>query len=1299
MKKKVILTILFIIIVFSIFYFYKDKTTTTVDLININKLSSKFMDNYFSEVKSLSSQDLDNALIVISKKKIKDGYGATKIIPSPNNQYILVYSNSKDRDNAISILKSDKNVLSVETNKNLYLYNDDNNTNSSNYNSWGIEKMGLDNAISQLNNMDVEDITVAILDSGCDMELFNKYFSGKIVETYNVMDNKSMYDNNGHGTHIAGTIAEGTPNNVKILPVKQTDSPAIPIVNTIAALNWIVYNDKADVVNMSFGIYERIEAVYQTIEAGKQRGIIFVCAAGNDNTGSPSYPAAYDNTISIAAVDSNLEKSFFSNYGKEITFTAPGTAIKSLNRSTTLLAQNNYTFPDDGEEDLETMNGTSMATPHAVCAVAILKSLNKNLSLDDSIELLKKHSIDLGDDGRDIFYGYGFINFSNSNFCDGTNCEEHNVFANNDITNITGISVGNETYESLYNFGNNTNLLNMKMDIEYSGNIHIIKDLGELNNLTINNYDPYVSGEQQVTINYAGFSVNKTVMNHLDDAYEFSDYNTGTIELNSMIPTDNYPKYIEVPEYYHGKKIENISYNVFNNKEDIVKINILSDIKYIEAQGFGGCTNLSELNIPDSVISIGSSAFFQTPSLYTIELPSNLTEIQSNAFSNSGIVSISIPASVQTINTYSFVDANNLTELIIEEGVKKIENKAFSSNLKLHSIVIPSTVTTIETGAFSGDNSINSITINNNPNYESVDNSVTIVEKNTKRLLFANDNSTIPEDVHIIGPYALNSGSFELPSTITTLEDHALYNSLVVILPTSINNIEAPTAFERSSEWNEQNFVHAGSYVHNYLDSNDRKYYILENEDAEVTYTETNYKAFESVDADTVNACINIQGNKDTYNYCTSSFLDKNFKIHYKNNNDSFRYGDDYYIVEVISNITGNSYNKNIEVTVDKAIPTYEVPESLTGNYGDKLSNISLPNGFEWMNGNQTINEYGTLTYKAKFIPEDTNNYETIENIDIIVVVSNNKTVVNPNITVANKVYDGNTNIPSSKISISNLSSSEYSVVSAVANNESVGHRTATIKLRLSDSKFETHTFEGGLQEKEFTVDFDITKADINLTDLSKDVHIVYDGNEHNIDFNLTSESNINIKFMDSNNEYTLNEVPKYTEIGTYVTKYRVYIDNNYNDYYGQKTLIIEDTISYVIDNYDVDETNNYIGKVMINTELDTFTSNITLGVGYAVNVDYKEFDNKKLIYTGGKTKITKNDTLYKEFTNIVIGDINGDGIVDDLDLSKVKKHLMKTDLLKEAYLISSDINYDNKTNSSDLLRMKLHLLGKKPIG
>ena len=264
---------------------FKDKDN---DLINISYLSEDFMDDYFKEISNANSdEEKENMLIVISDEKIKDSYGAKKIIESPNNQYILQYSSEEEKESALEKLKEDKRIKSVEENG---IYT----TEEVDYNSWGIEKMSLDYAIisANSNSSNMQSVTVAIIDTGCDMALFNKYYDGKISEIYNVLEQSTttMVDEDGHGTHIAGTIAEGTPDNVKIIPIKVSRNGSMYYSDIIAAINYIVRYEKADVINMSFGGYDYNEALNKTIESAKKKNIISVAAAGNDNTSKKHYP-------------------------------------------------------------------------------------------------------------------------------------------------------------------------------------------------------------------------------------------------------------------------------------------------------------------------------------------------------------------------------------------------------------------------------------------------------------------------------------------------------------------------------------------------------------------------------------------------------------------------------------------------------------------------------------------------------------------------------------------------------------------------------------------------------------------------------------------------------------------------------------------------------------------------------------------------------------------------------------------------------------------------------------------------
>ncbi|MBO5096596.1 MAG: InlB B-repeat-containing protein [Bacilli bacterium] len=125
----------------------------------------------------------------------------------------------------------------------------------------------------------------------------------------------------------------------------------------------------------------------------------------------------------------------------------------------------------------------------------------------------------------------------------------------------------------------------------------------------------------------------------------------------------------------------------------------------------------------------------------------------------------------------------------------------------------------------------------------------------------------------------------------------------------------------------------------------------------------------------------------------------------------------------------------------------------------------------------------------------------------------------------------------------------------------------------------------------------------------------------------------------------------------------------------------------YVISNYRVDEVNRYIDLIPLNTTYDNYIKNFDFNYNYSLSL---EWSNNEYIGTGRVTNILKNGNYYKQYINIVRGDINGDGKASSLDYVKVKNHIMKTNVIRDkVYLTAADANEDNKISSLDYVRIK----------
>jgi subtilisin family serine protease len=205
-------------------------------------------------------------------------------------------------------------------------------------------------------------------------------------------------DDGGHGTHVAGTVAAATNNgegvaavcpSCKLLVAKSGDENGSLTSDVVQGIYWSVDN-RAKAINLSLGSYGNSRILEHAVNYAWKHGVVVVAAAGNDNTERPSYPAAYDKVISVAATDQADRKASFSNYGK-VDVAAPGVGILS-------------TVPGGG---YEAWDGTSMASPHVAALAGLLAAQGR--TAPEIRRRIERTAVDLGADGKDKYYGWGRI--------------------------------------------------------------------------------------------------------------------------------------------------------------------------------------------------------------------------------------------------------------------------------------------------------------------------------------------------------------------------------------------------------------------------------------------------------------------------------------------------------------------------------------------------------------------------------------------------------------------------------------------------------------------------------------------------------------------------------------------------------------------------------------------------------------------------------------------------------------------------------------------------------------------------
>ena len=252
---------------------------------------------------------------------------------------------------------------------------------------WNLDMIGAPEVWAANNNgpgATGKGVTIAVVDTGIDYN--HQEFRGRIGAGYDFVDGDSIAeDTNGHGTHIAGTIAAakdglgitGVAPDASVMPIRVLDeNGAGSLSNLIRGVRWATDNG-ADVINLSLGGTSYSQAMADAIRHASKRGTVVVMAAGNSGEASPEYPGAHaiEHGIAVGAVQRDGRLANFSNRAgsRPLDYvTAPGVGIKST------LPGNRYGH----------YSGTSMATPHIAGVAGLLKSQNSNLSGNAIEELI-----------------------------------------------------------------------------------------------------------------------------------------------------------------------------------------------------------------------------------------------------------------------------------------------------------------------------------------------------------------------------------------------------------------------------------------------------------------------------------------------------------------------------------------------------------------------------------------------------------------------------------------------------------------------------------------------------------------------------------------------------------------------------------------------------------------------------------------------------------------------------------------------------------------------------------------------
>lgn len=587
--------------------------------------------------------------------------------------------------------------------------------------SWNIKDIGFDYLSEKLSEIELQDVVVAVLDSGIDTD--HEMFEGRLLESFVNCSTSgaenSVEDDYGHGTHVSGIIVDNTLDNVKIKPYKVLNREGKGALSSIVAALDLAVEDGVDVINMSFTAEGESETMTESVNAAVEKGVNVVVAAGNkgvDLTKKIYTPACVDSAITVSAVTKDHRLSSYSNYNGPVDIAAPGDDIISAYLNNTYVS----------------MSGTSMATPQVSAGIALVRSIYEEKTNAEAEEFLKKYATTMEDDGTNKF-GSGILFLKYINESVPRTVDPVFSVESGEFVNTFNLSIKCHEKDS--------KILYVMIEEEFDGDFEDEEDI-RIDSISGTLYEHAIEISVDTTVAAVAFSKDKffssvVVMEYdrkngsEDDLYDISS--SGMITGYVGNETD-----LIIPKTIQGKTVKGIGSSAFEGNENIrsvvlpssathIGINAFKDctnlesvtggaithinlnafanssistfnfekVKSISDKAFYGCTNLKDVNLPN-VENIGISAFENVPSIDVLNCE-KLTTIGNYAFRGSGVTTAYLP-SLESLGTSAFEKCENLTSVLMA-SLESVPANAFKNCTALSRAYMPN-VTSIGNYAF-----------------------------------------------------------------------------------------------------------------------------------------------------------------------------------------------------------------------------------------------------------------------------------------------------------------------------------------------------------------------------------------------------------------------------------------------------------------------------------------------------------------------------------------------------------------------------------------------------------------------
>lgn len=638
-------------------------TAFAIDDINIETIVDEV-----SELQETAAQtdeeyeEFVQSRLIVNSEKLPVSYGETEVIKYSDNTYIFSYSDSSSARLAKAYYEGLNYVNWVELDGVYEIQSL----------SYGNDILGTDSAKAYIenNNIELNEVDVAVIDSGINFK--RTYFkeSGRIFDSgvnlsSSGTENSAQYDGNYHGSHVTSIILDNTTSNVNIIGYKVTNKDGKTTATALSTAINLAVEDGVDVINLSIGGTTESNLLEQAIKNAYDKGVIIVVSAGNNGADTVNcYPASYDEVFAVAAMDKNGNRAFFSNFGDEVDFIAPG-----------------YQVEVQGNKEVELVSGTSFSAPFITSVAAMSLSVNPDYSPKDVKQALIDYCINKDD-----------VNFQSPYYSDiEIPASELYGYFQEDITEIEDLYygyglpqmeavVGKTVTTNKPVFSVNSGIYNSEFYLSISAD----KD-AEIYYTTDGSYPSKNNGvlytepfliDSTVCIRAIACSQNKTKsvpsMLEIKMEYPAAEEDFEIDERGYITSYSGELKEIIVPETINGKTVCGIGEYAFYDERTYDEIKEMGDLDNF----------IIGITLPDTVTEVEDFAFFN-PLIKYVTAHGLKTVRESGLDSN--VIFLDAP-NIEYVGIYGL--ACDIPEINLEK-CKVAEANAFSTNPLLKSVNLP----------------------------------------------------------------------------------------------------------------------------------------------------------------------------------------------------------------------------------------------------------------------------------------------------------------------------------------------------------------------------------------------------------------------------------------------------------------------------------------------------------------------------------------------------------------------------------------------------------------------------------